>query len=104
MLFPANTNMFVFLFLQLLNLVFVSQYKLSSKRILLFTNTDNPHAGSQHKQYQARRKAADLGEVDVDVELLHIGSNFDPLLFYKVREYISSVLILYIFHTIGIHK
>uniref|UniRef100_A0A2Z5TRK7 ATP-dependent DNA helicase 2 subunit 1 n=1 Tax=Reticulitermes speratus TaxID=60591 RepID=A0A2Z5TRK7_9NEOP len=66
-----------------------SQYKLSSKRILLFTNTDNPHAGSQHKQYQARSKAADLGQVDVDVELLHIGSNFDPLLFYK--ELIQTV-------------
>jgi hypothetical protein len=55
----------------------------------LFTNTDNPHAASQHKQHQARSKAADLGQVDIDVELLHMGNNFDPSLFYKVREDIS---------------
>jgi hypothetical protein len=55
----------------------------------LFTNTDNPHAGSQHKQHQARNKAADLGQIDVDVELFHMGNNFDPSLFYKVREDIS---------------
>jgi hypothetical protein len=55
----------------------------------LFTNTDNPHAGSQHKQYQARSKAEDLAQIDVDVELLHMGNNFDPSLFYKVRDDIS---------------
>jgi hypothetical protein len=60
---------------------------------MLFTNTDNPHAGSQHKQHKTRSKAADLGELDIDVELLHMGSNFDPSLFYKVSEYISTVLI-----------
>jgi hypothetical protein len=58
----------------------------TSKRILLFTNTDNPHAASQHRQHQARSKAADLGQVDIDVELLHMGNNFDPSLFYEVRE------------------
>lgn len=67
----------------------LSQFKVSSKRILLFTNTDNPHAASQHKQRQARSKAVDLGKVDIDVELLHMGNNFDPSLFYKVREDIS---------------
>jgi hypothetical protein len=60
---------------------------------MLFTNTDNPHAGSQHKQHQARSKAADLGQLDIDVELLHMGSNFDPSHFYKVSEYISTVLL-----------
>lgn len=60
-----------------------SQFKVSCKRILLFTNTDNPHAASQHKQHQARSKAADLGQIDIDVELLHMGNNFDPSLFYK---------------------
>jgi hypothetical protein len=70
----------------------------------LFTNTDHPHAESQHKQHQARSKAADLGQVDVDVELLHMGSNFDPSLFYKVKEYISSFLVLHIFHAIDMHK
>lgn len=55
----------------------------------MFTNTDNPHAASQHRQHQARNKAADLGQVDIDVELLHMGNNFDPSLFYEVREEIS---------------
>jgi hypothetical protein len=66
----------------------------------LFTNTDNPHSASQHKQHQARSKAADLGQVDIDVELLHMGNNFDPSLFYKVREDISmtfSVLLFALF-------
>jgi hypothetical protein len=58
----------------------------TSKRILLFTNTDNPHAESQQKQHQARSKATDLGQVDIDMELLHMGNNFDPSLFYKVRD------------------
>jgi hypothetical protein len=60
---------------------------------MLFTNTDNPHSGSQQKQHQARIKAADLGQLDIDVELLHMGSNFDSSLFYKVSEYINTVLI-----------
>jgi len=59
---------------------------------VLFTNTDNPHAGSQHKHHQAKIKAEDLGQLDIDVELLHMGSNFDPSLFYKVSEYIRTVL------------
>ena len=96
-MFTANTSLFASLCLKLLNLVLVSQYKLNSKKIMLFTNTDNPHAGSQHKQHQARIKAADLGQLDIDVELLHMGSNFDPSLFYKVSEYVSTVLMLYIF-------
>ena len=104
MLFTANTSLFVLLRLKLLNLVLVSHYKLNSKRIMLFTNTDNPHAGSQHKQHQAKIKATDLGQLDIDVELLHIGSNFDPSLFYKVSEYIGTVLILYNIHGIVIHK
>jgi Ku70/Ku80 N-terminal alpha/beta domain. len=104
MLFIADISVFVLLCLKLLNLVFVSHFTLNSKRILLFTNTDNPHAGSQHKQHQARIKAADLGQLDIDVELLHMGSTFDPSLFYKVREYISTVLILYMFHETDIHK
>jgi len=71
---------------------------------MLFTNTDNPHAGSQDKQHQARTKAAELGQLDIDVELLHMGSNFDPSLFYNVSQYSSTVLILYVFHEIDTQK
>ena len=70
---------------------------------MLFTHTDNPHAGFQHKQHQARIKAADLGQLDIDV-LLHMFSNFDPSLFYSVSEYIGTILTLSIFHEIDIHK
>jgi len=90
--------------LKLLNLLVASHYKLNSKRIMLFTNTDNPHAGSQHKQHQARIKAADLGQLDIDLELLHMGKNFDPSLFYKVSEYVSTASISYIFREIDMHK
>ncbi|XP_069690270.1 X-ray repair cross-complementing protein 6 [Periplaneta americana] len=60
-----------------------SPLKLSSKKILLFTNTDNPHGGSTQQQHRARRKAADLCQVGIDVELLHMGRDFDPSHFYK---------------------
>ncbi|KAJ9573651.1 hypothetical protein L9F63_008992 [Diploptera punctata] len=60
-----------------------SQVKTGSKRILLFTNNDNPHSGSPNKQHQARIKAKDLGQTEIDLELLHIGSSFNSEIFYK---------------------
>jgi ATP-dependent DNA helicase 2 subunit 1 len=56
---------------------------------MLFTNTDNPHAGSEPKQRLARTRAGDLGQIDIDLELLHMGKNFNPTLFYK--ELIQTV-------------
>ncbi|CAG2223780.1 G22P1 [Mytilus edulis] len=59
-----------------------STQKVGSKRILLFTNNDNPHAGSPQLQRQARTKASDLNETEIDLELMHLiqeGETFDVL-------------------------
>ncbi|CAG2236472.1 G22P1 [Mytilus edulis] len=63
-----------------------STQKVGSKRILLFTNNDNPHAGSPQLQRQARTKASDLNETGIDLELMHLiqeGETFDVTKFYK---------------------
>lgn len=63
-----------------------SSQKVSSKRVMLFTNNDNPHAGSQQLQRQARTKASDLSETGIDLELMHLqkpGESFDVSKFYK---------------------
>nr|CAD7456975.1 unnamed protein product [Timema tahoe] len=60
-----------------------SKVKLTSQRVLVFTNTCDPHKDNPHKQNQARKKAEDLGKSGMDLELLHLGANFDTGLFYK---------------------
>ncbi|XP_063226610.1 X-ray repair cross-complementing protein 6 isoform X1 [Bacillus rossius redtenbacheri] len=57
--------------------------RLSAQRILLFTNTSEPHAGDLQAQHQARKKAEDLGKSGISLELLHMGENFNASLFYK---------------------
>ncbi|XP_041366817.1 X-ray repair cross-complementing protein 6-like [Gigantopelta aegis] len=59
---------------------------INSKRILLFTNNDNPHVGNKQLQRQARTKAADLNETGIELELMHLqkpGEQFDITKFYK---------------------
>ncbi|PSN51837.1 hypothetical protein C0J52_04753 [Blattella germanica] len=58
-------------------------FTLNSQRILLFTNNDNPHKCSTAKQIQAMKKALDIGNLNMDLELLHMGKDFNPDLFYK---------------------
>ncbi|XP_060576657.1 X-ray repair cross-complementing protein 6-like [Ruditapes philippinarum] len=63
-----------------------SPQKVNSKRILLFTCNDNPHAGNQQLQRQAKTKASDLNETGIDLELMHLqlpGETFDVTKFYK---------------------
>ncbi|KAK3593948.1 hypothetical protein CHS0354_040681 [Potamilus streckersoni] len=63
-----------------------SSQKVNYKRIMLFTNNDNPHAGNQQLQRQARAKANDLHETGIDLELMHLqtqGQTFDINKFYK---------------------
>lgn len=60
--------------------------KLGSKRIMLFTNNDNPHAGSAHMRQQAEAKASDLYNNGIQLELMHLrnpGETFDINKFYK---------------------
>ncbi|RUS91305.1 hypothetical protein EGW08_000919 [Elysia chlorotica] len=60
--------------------------KMGSKRIMLFTNNDNPHAGSPHMRQQAEAKASDLNNNGIDLELMHLqnpNETFDIEKFYK---------------------
>ncbi|GFY74650.1 hypothetical protein TNIN_366211 [Trichonephila inaurata madagascariensis] len=62
------------------------KYTLAHRRILLFTATDNPHEGVPQLQLQARTKAKDLHESNIDIDLMHIqrpNQEFDPSKFYK---------------------
>ncbi|KAM5148237.1 X-ray repair cross-complementing protein 6 isoform 1-T4 [Mantella aurantiaca] len=59
--------------------------KLSHKRIMLFTNEDNPHSADSAKTTQARAKARDLRETGIFLDLLHLEkpSGFNIALFYR---------------------
>ncbi|KAK3104193.1 hypothetical protein FSP39_025165 [Pinctada imbricata] len=70
-----------------------SPQKVNSKRIMLFTNNDNPHAGNPQLQRQAKTKASDLYETGIDLELMHLqksGESFDVNKFYKDLLYTAD--------------
>nr|XP_014347477.1 PREDICTED: X-ray repair cross-complementing protein 6 [Latimeria chalumnae] len=46
--------------------------KLSHKRVMLFTNQDNPHVDDGGKARMARTKAADLREMGIFLDLMHL--------------------------------
>ncbi|XP_072127945.1 X-ray repair cross-complementing protein 6 [Mobula birostris] len=58
--------------------------KLSHKRIMLFTNNDDPHAADSSKARMARTKASDLRETGIILDLMHLkkAGGFDISLFY----------------------
>ncbi|XP_066489828.1 X-ray repair cross-complementing protein 6 isoform X1 [Tiliqua scincoides] len=59
--------------------------KMSHKRIMLFTNEDNPHGQDNVKAKFARTKAADLRETGIYLDLMHLKKpgGFDISLFYR---------------------
>ncbi|XP_073500317.1 X-ray repair cross-complementing protein 6 [Phyllobates terribilis] len=59
--------------------------KLSHKRIMLFTNEDNPHCSESAKITQAVTKAKDLRELGIFLDLMHLEKDdgFDISLFYR---------------------
>lgn len=68
------------------NMFSQSPHNLASKRVLLFTCNDNPHSNDPALQRQARTKAKDLHEVNIDIELLHLttpGKEFNFSEFYQ---------------------
>ncbi|XP_052229441.1 X-ray repair cross-complementing protein 5-like isoform X2 [Dreissena polymorpha] len=70
-----------------------SPQKVNSKRILLFTCNDDPHAGNQQLQRQAKTKASDLKETGIELELMHLqlpGDKFDVSKFYKDLLYMDD--------------
>ncbi|KAG7171505.1 X-ray repair cross-complementing protein 6-like [Homarus americanus] len=59
--------------------------RLSEQNILLFTCRDDPHSGDSQKQRQARKKAQDLKEAQIELEILHMGETFNVNKFYKSK-------------------
>ncbi|XP_072512378.1 X-ray repair cross-complementing protein 6 isoform X1 [Notamacropus eugenii] len=64
--------------------------KLSHKRIMLFTNDDNPHGEDSAKASQAKTKASDLRDTGIFLDLMNLKKpgGFDVSLFY--RDIITS--------------
>ncbi|KAK2117046.1 X-ray repair cross-complementing protein 6 [Saguinus oedipus] len=61
------------------------QFKMSHKRIMLFTNEDNPHGNDSAKASWARTKASDLRDTGIFLDLMHLKKpgGFDISLFYR---------------------
>ncbi|XP_004675683.1 PREDICTED: X-ray repair cross-complementing protein 6 [Condylura cristata] len=61
------------------------QFKMSHKRIMLFTNEDNPHANDSASASRARTKAGDLRDTGICLDLMHLKKDggFDISLFYR---------------------
>ncbi|XP_006027710.1 X-ray repair cross-complementing protein 6 isoform X1 [Alligator sinensis] len=61
------------------------QLKMSHKRIMLFTNEDNPHANDSTKAKLARTRAADLRDTGIILDLMHLKKpgRFDISMFYR---------------------
>nr|XP_003221047.1 PREDICTED: X-ray repair cross-complementing protein 6 isoform X1 [Anolis carolinensis]XP_008108956.1 PREDICTED: X-ray repair cross-complementing protein 6 isoform X1 [Anolis carolinensis]XP_008108957.1 PREDICTED: X-ray repair cross-complementing protein 6 isoform X1 [Anolis carolinensis]XP_008108958.1 PREDICTED: X-ray repair cross-complementing protein 6 isoform X1 [Anolis carolinensis] len=59
--------------------------KMSHKRIMLFTNEDNPHGQDSSKAKFARTKATDLRDTGIYLDLMHLRKpgGFDISLFYR---------------------
>lgn len=63
-----------------------STYKLAQKRILLFTSTDDPHRSKRDVKNRAVKKAKDLADLGIELELLHLKQGndvFDVKKFYR---------------------
>ncbi|XP_069855743.1 X-ray repair cross-complementing protein 6 [Dipodomys merriami] len=61
------------------------QVKMSHKRIMLFTNEDDPHGNDSAKASRARTKASDLRDTGIFLDLMHLKKpgGFDISLFYR---------------------
>lgn len=66
------------------NMFSKSSQKVGHKRIMLFTNNDNPHADNPSLQRQAKTKSRDLSEIGIEIDLMHMqppNRAFDASLF-----------------------
>lgn len=60
--------------------------RLGEKKVILFTNNDDPHSGNQQFQRHAKEKAKDLKDLGIVIELVNLkmeGSTFDVATFYR---------------------
>uniref|UniRef100_A0A1B6K8I0 VWFA domain-containing protein n=1 Tax=Graphocephala atropunctata TaxID=36148 RepID=A0A1B6K8I0_9HEMI len=53
------------------------------KRILLFTDDSDPHYSDTHQAHKARKKASDLNQLKISLEILPMGTEFEYSKFYK---------------------
>ncbi|XP_046666531.1 X-ray repair cross-complementing protein 6-like, partial [Homalodisca vitripennis] len=53
------------------------------KRTLLFTDDSDPHSTDTDQAHKARKRAKDLNQLNISLELLPMGTNFDYSTFYK---------------------
>ncbi|XP_023931521.1 X-ray repair cross-complementing protein 6-like, partial [Lingula anatina] len=63
-----------------------SPHKINYKRVMLFTNDDDPHRNNNSLKNQAKAKAVDLHETGIELELMHIqkpAEGFDLGKFYR---------------------
>ncbi|XP_053798483.1 X-ray repair cross-complementing protein 6 [Vidua chalybeata] len=67
------------------NLFSEVRVRLSHKRIMLFTNEDDPHANDSAKAKLARTRAGDLRDTGIILDLMHLKKpgGFDVSLFYR---------------------
>ncbi|XP_046666529.1 X-ray repair cross-complementing protein 6-like [Homalodisca vitripennis] len=54
-----------------------------AKIILLFTDDSDPHSTDTDQAHKARKRAKDLNQLNISLELLPMGTNFDYSTFYK---------------------
>ncbi|ESN99570.1 hypothetical protein HELRODRAFT_192857 [Helobdella robusta] len=69
-----------------LNMFSQCKVKLQNKKILLFTNNDNPHSDDEQHKKQALSRVDDLKQNNIELVLMHINKpqhQFDVRLFYK---------------------
>ncbi|XP_008313041.1 X-ray repair cross-complementing protein 6 isoform X1 [Cynoglossus semilaevis] len=61
------------------------KYRLSHKRLMIFTCRDDPHGGNSTKDRQAHTKARDLKETGVMIDLMHLmkPGGFDVSLYFR---------------------
>lgn len=67
------------------NMFASSAKSLDTKRIMLFTNTENPHQGNKKLEQLAKNKAKDLNDIGIMLELVPLiakGQQFDYTKFY----------------------
>ncbi|XP_068955523.1 X-ray repair cross-complementing protein 6 isoform X2 [Petaurus breviceps papuanus] len=67
------------------NLFSAVRLKMSHKRIMLFTNDDNPHGKDSAKASRAKTKASDLRDTGIFLDLMNLKKpgGFDVSLFYR---------------------
>ncbi|KAG1651402.1 X-ray repair cross-complementing protein 6 [Nymphon striatum] len=63
--------------------------KLGHKRLLLFTCNDDPHEGKTQLQNQAKKRAADLFDVGIEIYLMHLKK---PEISFEISTFYQDII------------